>query len=302
MCNGRKRLTLAVFEEQADVAYDEFSHETATRYRVYSLHPDTGNVYVRVMDEGGRLVEEATPTTHVATGLTELPIVFCGATDNTPDVDEIPLLSMARASLKFYQVSADYFASLFYTSHPQPWISGIGDSDVVDITVSGPSTVWELPPDAHTGYLEFTGAGIKANREEMTAQKNAGFESGARAMDIGAQESGEARKARQNDQRATLSTVVSAVAESIETALRLAAQWVGADPDAVTFAVPPEFSAEGPDSAVLASIQAMVLADRVSSDAYWTYLQTGKVPERTYDQERAFIENTNPGDIPLGDS
>lgn len=305
---GRKRLTLTVLRENHDIAGDEFSHQTVPMYRVLALD-EAGKYHIRLFDEGGTIRDEPRATTARGEQLNYIPLVFCGSTDTTPDVDEIPLLSMARCAIKYYQLSADYFASLYYTSHPQPWVS---DSDTapleddeehgprgeIDLSVAGPSVVWILPPGAKCGYLEFTGAGISANREEMDKQKAAGFEAGARAMDIGAQESGDARKARQDDQRASLATAVSTVAESIERLLKMAAEWVGADPDDVTFQVEPEFTADSINPQVLNQLNQLVGANKISANTVWEYLTTGKLPEHNYEFEQAMLENPNPADIP----
>src|SRR5690606_4776559 len=96
-------------------------------------------------DSGGRIIRP----------LEYIPIVYAGSTDNSPDVDEVPLLSMARAALKSYQLSADYFTSLHYTSHPQPWVSGLDDDK--PITVTGPAAAWDLGEKGSCGYLEFHG-------------------------------------------------------------------------------------------------------------------------------------------------
>ncbi len=86
-----------------------------------------------------------------------------------PDVGTVPLLTMAKAALKYYQLSADYYQSLHHTAHPQPWINGLeGDED---ISVTGVMAVWSLPGDSQCGYLEISGSGIELTKKEMDAQK-----------------------------------------------------------------------------------------------------------------------------------
>ncbi|MFX4910618.1 DUF4055 domain-containing protein, partial [Acinetobacter baumannii] len=79
----------------------------------------------------------------------------------SPDVGTIPLLTMAKAALKYYQLSADYYQSLHHTAHPQPWISGLDDDDDDDISVTGVMAVWSLPLNSLCGYLEISGNGIE---------------------------------------------------------------------------------------------------------------------------------------------
>lgn len=295
---GRDDLALLVLAEQRrkDSA-DEYSHDSDTVYRVLDLQE--GKLRVRVLDQAGQALEEERypQLPHTQKVLDYLPAVFCGSTDNAPDVDEVPLLTMAKAALADYQLSADYFTALHQTSHPQPWVAGLQDD--VELSVTGPSAAWDLGPNGSCGYLEFQGAGIDAVRQAMTDQKNSALEAGARVMDMGGVESGEARKTRQSDQHATLHGIVVTAAEAIEQALRYAAERVGVVnvEKEVIFTVVPEFRPAEVDPQVLTQLQAAVVAGGVSWATYWDYLTTAKLPERDYGEERELIEGEGP---PLG--
>lgn len=293
--SGRTDLTLAVFREFRDKENaDIYSHETEQVYRVYQLKD--GVCVSKVEKEDGELVSDEVVlgryfNNELTSGLDFLPIVYCGSTDNAPDVDEVPLLTMAKAALKYYQLSADYYQSLHYTSHPQPWVSGL-DSDA-ELTLTGPSAAWNLGHDGSCGYLEFQGHGIEAVRKAMQEQKGASLEAGARVMDVSAgAESGEARKARQNDQHATLHTIVVTVAEAIEQCLRYAAKWLGADESAVSFTVEPDFSAAVVDPQMVMMLRDAALAGLISNESFWLYLTTGKLPAHDYNSEWPKIESS----------
>lgn len=284
---GRQDLILAVLIEFRDNKEDEFDHDCKMVYRVFKMID--GVCHSEVLGEDGEALEELKPlgTTgadnRLVKGLAYLPVIYCGSTDNSPEVDEVPLLTMARAALKSYQLSADYFTALHQTSHPQPWVAGMDES--VELSVTGPSAAWDLGPSGSCGYLEFQGAGVEAVRTAMEDQKSAALEAGAKVMDVGGTESGEARKTRQNDQHATLHSIVVTVAEALEQGLRYAAEWKGYDPGQVVFTVNPEFIIPAVDAQVLAELQKAVMAGTVSADTYWMYLTTGKLPERAYDEE-----------------
>lgn len=257
---GRQDLTLVVFREQhLKPGSDEFDPQYEDAYRVLDLVD--GRCRVRLMQESGSLISEefsghenGTPTY----SLNFIPVVFAGSTDNNADIDEIPLLTMAQAALKYYQLSADYYTSLHYTAHPQPWVSGMSADD--DIRITGPMAAWMLPKESQAGYLEFQGAGIEALRLAMSDQRNAAAEAGAKVLDIGGQESGEARKARQNDQHSSLYSVCVTAAEAVEQALKYAAYWMGESPDDVTFKVEPKFSKDEIDAAMMQIIGNLVMA------------------------------------------
>ncbi len=55
------------------------------------------------------------------------------------------------------------------------------------------------------------------------------------------QESGEARRARQDDQQASLHSIVTCAAAAIEQAIKYAAQWLKLDSTKYAFTVEPEF-------------------------------------------------------------
>ena len=290
---GRQDLVLAVFREFRKKGGDRYSHDCDTVFREFFMRGDV--CYTSVRNEGGELVEDEKPlgTTgndnRLIKGLPYLPVIYCGSTDNSPEVDEVPLLTMARAALKSYQLSADYFTALHQTSHPQPWVAGMDEN--VELSVTGPSAAWDLGPSGSCGYLEFQGAGIEAVRTAMEDQRNAAVEAGAKVMDVGGTESGEARKTRQNDQHATLHSIVITVAEAVEQGLRYAAEWKGYDPKQVTFKVNPEFVIPQVDAQVLAELQKSVMSGTISADTYWQYLTTGKLPERLYDEEAELISD-----------
>lgn len=301
--DGRQDLVLAVFREFREKSdNDEFSHDNEVVYRVYVMRD--GVCHTSVWNDEGSVIEEEQPLGTVGSdqrlvkGLDYLPIIYCGSTDNSPDVDEVPLLSMARAALKSYQLSADYFTALHQTSHPQPWVSGLDDD--VDLSVTGPSAAWDLGPNGSCGYLEFQGSGIEAVRKAMDDQRNAALEAGAKVMDISGTESGEARKARQNDQHATLHSMVITAAEAMEQGLRYIAHWMGFDEKQVSFTVKPDFTSVGVDSQLAAQLLTAAQAGIVSHDSFWLYISTGKLPERDWESELELISQQPPALGSLG--
>src|SRR5690606_17768057 len=142
------------------------------------------------------------------------------------------------------------------------------------------SAAWDLGPNGSCGYLEFQGAGIEAVRQAMDDQKNAALEAGAKVMDIGGTESGEARKARQNDQHATLHSMVITAAEGIEQGLRYLADWLGFDEKQVSFTVKPDFTSAGVDAQLAAQLLTAAQAGIVRHDWLCLYLRARQRLER----------------------
>lgn len=283
---GRKDLKLLVLEEQFDNSEDEFGHETKTVHRVLSMQD--GTLAVRLFDNSE--VEDKTPDLG-GNRLSFTPFVFCGTTDNSPHVGTVPLLTMAKAALKYYQLSADYYQSLHHTAHPQPWVSGLKNGDnESDISVTGVMAVWDLPSGSQCGYLEISGAGIEMTRKEMDAQKNSALEAGAKVIDTNNQESGEARRARQDDQHASLHSIVMCAAEAIEQAIKYAAQWLKLDPSKYSFTVKPEFIVQVSDINLAKQLYEGALQGKNSFRTYWEYIATGKLPTNDYQDELLRVE------------
>lgn len=285
---GRRDLSLVVFAEtRTSATADEYSHDTDDVYRVLDM--DGGRARVRIVDEAGGEVEEEEAIGRQSGANLEaldfLPVVIIGPTDNGPDVDEIPLLTMAKAALQFYRLSADYYSNLHQTSHAQPVVTGMPDGQ--DLRVTGPFTAWVLPEGADAKYLETTGNGIEATRTAMRDQRDAALEAGARVMDSQAQESGDARRARQDDQHATLYGAVMQGAEGIEQMLKYLAVWAGANPDECVFRVKPEFTAAEVDAAMLKVVGDLTLAGESPRSVLYNTLRKAKLTDKPDEQLEA---------------
>ncbi|MCG7598870.1 DUF4055 domain-containing protein [Halomonas sp. McH1-25] len=289
---GRQDLALVVLKEPRLKGGDEFEPEYEDVYRVLDLVDD--RYRVRVMREDGSLIGEEEFPGRVggsqSTPLTFIPLVFAGSTDNSVDVDEIPLLTMAQSALMYYRLSADYYQSLHYTAHPQPVISGIAANE--ELRVTGPMAAWTLEKEnAKAYYLEFTGAGIEATRKAMSDQRQAAAEAGAKVLDIGGQESGEARKARQSDQHSSLYSVCVTAAEAIEQSLRYVAEWMGISPGEVKFKVEPKFSKEEVDSAMLNIIHNVVMANNAPRQVLFEAIRKAGITDMSDEDMELLIED-----------
>ncbi|MFP0679456.1 DUF4055 domain-containing protein, partial [Acinetobacter baumannii] len=154
-----------------------------------------------------------------------------------------------------------------------------------DISVTGVMAVWSLPPNSQCGYLEISGNGIELTKKEMDAQKNAALEAGAKVVDTNTQESGEARRARQDDQQASLHSIVMCAAATIEQAIKYAAQWLKLDSTKYSFTVEPEFIVQVTDINLAKQLYEGAISGKNSFRTYWEYLMTGKLPAHDYQEE-----------------
>ena len=62
--------------------------------------------------------------------------------------------------------------------------------------------------------------------------------------------------------------------------------------------MPLEF-AQDIDPQILAQLSNLMLAGKLSSETVWSYLQTGKIPERDFEAEQDLIEEDS-AKVPMG--
>ena len=115
-------------------------------------------------------------------------------------------------------------------------------------------------------------------------------------IDISGQESGEARKARQNDQHSALYSVCITAAEAVEQELKYIAYWMGIDPDLVAFTIQPKFSKEEVDAAMLQVVYNIVMSGLGPSEVLFESLRRSGITDKT-DEELASLMTT--GGLPL---
>ncbi|SLN31916.1 DUF4055 domain-containing protein [Oceanibacterium hippocampi] len=232
--------------------------------------------------------------------LTEAPFVFVGARDLTADPDEVPLLGLAQTALSLYRRSADYEQSLFMTSQATPVVVGVAGDDPNAPRAIGASTIWHLPQGADAKFLEVSGSGLAAQRQAQEDDFARAMQAGAQLLDHAAAESGEALRLRHAAQSATLISIARTVAAGIEQALRHAARWIGADPEAVSYRPNLDFVDSAASADVIRAIVDAWSAGAISSRTRHELFQRYElVPvERGHDEESALIGRPDPDAAP----
>ncbi|ELX9459169.1 hypothetical protein SLJ45_003730, partial [Acinetobacter baumannii] len=109
--------------------------------------------------------------------------------------------------------------------------------------------------------------------------------------DTNTQESGEARRARQDDQQASLHSIVMCAAAAIEQAIKYAAQWLKLDSTKYSFTVEPEFIVQVTDINLAKQLYEGAISGKNSFRTYWEYLMTGKLPAHDFQEELKRVES-----------
>lgn len=297
---GRNDLGMVAFKETIRVdQLDYFNTETQEVRRAYIINP-SGQAEVWVSKDKATAVKETEHLGMPTRPLDYLPVVRLSAINNIGESSNPPLLPLCRCALKAYVLSADLFSALHRSCHPQLYVTGISASPIAstnpnggkklqNLNYTGAGTVWTLPSGSTAGYVEPQGNGMAKVSEEIGKQKSSALEAGAKVMDIGV-ESGDAREARQNDQYASLYSIVQNSAKAIEQIIRYIFDMTSATEDkagetAIRFEVPTDFGRHIVDGTLAAHLLTAAERGATSFNTYWTYLTSGKLPERTLTEE-----------------
>ncbi|HXG72669.1 MAG TPA: DUF4055 domain-containing protein, partial [Gemmatimonadaceae bacterium] len=296
---GDQLLTRVVLKETVETPDpdDSYGMKEVVQYREVALEQGVCVISVYQKDEkdqAWRLLSETRPVRR-GKPLTFIPFLILGAHYVGPDIDTPPLLDLVDANLDHYRLMADLRHGLHWTALPTPWVAMANTSATMTI---GSSQAWNLGPDGKAGMLEFTGAGIKALKDEVIDSQHRMAVLGARLLEsaptAGQREAAETVRLRHSGDGSVLRTMVTTLQQGLQALLRWHLWWAGADDavvDKVMVGVNQAFLEErltGQD------LQALVLAwqsDAVSWNTLFFNLQRGQVvpPGVTDEQERELI-------------
>lgn len=231
-------LNLVVLDESRYERGEDLDWDWVERYRVLSLGAIAANspigVYGQALVPGKDLpMSLQTPNVRGRT-LDRIPFVFINTRDNLPYPDRPPLLGLARLCMTIYRGEADYRQNLFMQG--QDTFVTIGAPDLGDDGERvGAGAMINLPINGDAKYVGVNSQGLSEQRQALEkdyamAAQRAGQLATAKSKQI---ESGEALQTRIASVTASLTTLAQSAASGLEALLRQAAEWVGADPEAV---------------------------------------------------------------------
>ena len=248
LINWGDKLEYAVFAETYKTGLgDIFEPELDVQYR--ALFIDEDGRYVQQLFRADEIYEAYEPSLFNGERLDYLPMVIASSVDNSPSIDELPMLAMAKLLIKAYQISADYYQSMHDTSQGTLITSGRLDGER-QINLGRGHHI-NFPEGGSATFLESQGIAIGHHRTEIDkllieAEKHGGkFQQGYSA------ESGEALRVKAGNQHASLKSIAVNCGDAIRQSLRFAAEFVGADPDDVVFEPNLEFIDDIADTQLL---------------------------------------------------
>ncbi len=234
-------LNLVVLDETEDERDADFEWESVDKHRVLILGDPTENenqgegIYsVGVFRDNEEFTEELLIVPMIAgKSLDEIPFKFINTKDVVPTPDEGPLLGLSNLSLTVYRGEADYRQALFLQGQDTLVITGNSDDDE-DTRVGAGATI-NVPIGGDAKYIGVESTGLTEQREALV-NDNAEGKSKATALieSTGrSAESGSALRIRVAARTASLNQIALSGAFALEELLKIAATWVGANPDDV---------------------------------------------------------------------
>jgi len=299
LVGGRQKLTYLRLHESNDDLQDTGveQHLILTlepAYTVKRFHVTTKRNGLAIQSvEEVQVGEDIVPVIN-GSPLFDIPAVVVSPYNLKADVEKPPFLDLVNVNLAHWRNSADYFWSLYLTSQPTPWVAG-AINEKNKPTQIGSGAFWVLPQGAQAGMLEFTGAGIAAQKtalDDLTAQMAT---LGARMVydGKGRNETTDTAKLRHRSELSLLHSSVNMVEAGILKLLRLAAEWTAANTaDDVKLKLHRDFVTAQMDPAILTALIKAWQSGAISHDTLLMNLKKGELMDvnRALDDERDLIE------------
>lgn len=284
-------LNLVVLNETEPERQTEFEWKEVQKYRVLILgQPDenetTGRYRQGVFREttSFNTLEMIEPSVR-GQFLEELPFVFVNATDLLPQPMNPPLLKLANLCLAIYRGEADYRMNLFMQAQDTLVVIG-GDDDDEYRVGAGASINVGLGGDAK--FIGVNSSGLSEQREALQNDRSVAGGMAGQLLDTTSRlkESGEALQTRVAAQTVTLHQVALTGAEGLQKILRIAAKWVGADPNAVRVTANVDFvGAKLSPAAYLQLAQAKESGLPLSSESIHARLKKDEYTVKEFEEE-----------------
>ena len=303
----RPKLNMVVLDESELERRSDFSWETVEKFRVVALcDPDgqmssaAGSLYATGLfkdKDAGYNPEGMVFPSIRGNVLDQLPFVLVNTKDLVSSPDDPPLLGLANLALAVYRGEADYRQNLFMQG--QDTFVIIGDTGSIDDDTKrvGAGALLRLPQGGDAKYVGVGGSGLAEQRQALENDRNqAMVRTGALLHSGSAQrESGDALRIRVAAQTASLNTIAQSGAAGLEHLLRVAAEWVGADPMAVNVRPNLEFTENTLDGKSLVDIMsARTMGAPISLRSVHGLMRDRGLTKLEYEEELDEIESEPP--------
>ena len=303
--NNRTMVSMVILHELVAerVPEDEFKTTDVEQYRVLDL--TTGAYRQRVFRKTESDWVAITETYPMMGGapMREIPFVFIGTRDSSPEVQKPILLDLVDVNISHYQTSADLENGAHWAGTPTPIFLGrfVDSSEngepVTEIRLGSTSGI-QIEEGGDAKFLEFTGAGLEAlekraqRKEELMATLGARIISQEKRQ-VEAAETASIHRAGENS---VLASMANAISRGVSKALAIMARWAGLGEVEVKVELNTDYLPVKMDPQMLTALTAAVQAGKISFSSYFYNLQKGEIvqPEKTWEDEKDEIDSEGP--------
>lgn len=244
------------------------------------------------------IAEEIIPTVG-GKALNYIPFLMVSHQGLRPEDIRPPFSGLCRVAVSHFRNSCDREHAIFLTSAPTPWIAGSIPADKVPSTI-GAGSLWNLPEGTEVGMLEFTGAGVAAMREIMEEKVDTMAQLGARMLSatMNRNETIDTATQRTRSELSLLHGTVVSVEAGINRLLRVAAEWIGANPDEASVTLSRDFIEVTLDPKMVEAQMKLWQGGMISRATLYENLQKGEIAraDRPWQDEKDMIDEEG-GDL-----
>jgi Domain of unknown function (DUF4055) len=301
------KLNLVVLNESEYERHDVFSWTFVEKYRVLSLgalqtNENTG-VYSTALfrnNTNEAFAQQVANTPFITPSirgktLDVVPFVFINTKDIVPTPDDPPLLGLAQLALAIYRGEADYRQNLFMQGQDTLVVIGSGEDN---FRIGSGATI-TLPQGGDAKFIGVTATGLAEQRQSLENDKMAAAHKAGQLIDTRSRdkESGDALRIRVAAQTATLNQIAITGAAALENLLKIAATWVGANPDEVEITPSLDFTNTELSSKTLIELMtAKTMGAPLSRKSIHKLMQSKNLTDYGYDEEIEEIAEEEPFD------
>lgn len=298
------KLVKVVLTETVEETEDEFKGNAVHQWRVLDLDGE-GSYRQRVFRKQDGDAEEFVQVgadIYPKMGkrnLTELPFYIVGPDGIDSDVDEPPLIDLVDVNLSHYRTNADYEHGCHFTGLPTAVVTGyVQEGETKETFYIGSTAAWTFPdPSADAKFLEFTGQGLSALRENLERKEQQMAVLGARmiAEEKRVAETATTAAIHRTGENSVLASIAMAISEALETALTTFAQWANAKGD-VTYQLNRDYNPAMLDAPTLTALLKAVQLGQMSEQSLFEIMQRADMidSEVTFEEEQERIGQVEP--------
>lgn len=294
-------LVQVVLEEEIEEADGPFKTDEVTQWRVLSLD-ESGfyrqQVYRRLKAEGEfeQIGDDVYPMIG-SRNLDFIPFYIVGSDGVDSEPEEPPLIDLFDLNLSHYRTNADYEHGCHFTGLPTAVVSGYIAGEGDGKLYIGSQAAWVFPdPAAKASYLEFTGQGLGALKDNLDRKEQQMAVLGARMLadETGQVETLGATQIKRSGENSVLAAIATAISEAIERSLTVFALWAGAAGE-VVYQLNRDYNPAMLDAAQLTALTKSVQAGMISHETLFDLMKRADLiePEVTFEAEQERIASSD---------